>query len=144
MKSATSAVRTVARGGGDAAELSGHPVEVLIGALGQGGVTMYEAETQPGEGTPMHVQAGDSYLYVIAGVYQIFAGERVTVAGAGTAVFVPGGIAHGFTNIGENTARLLGFTTEAVTKQAAREEESVPMAARHLEYGFQLCMDCGD
>lgn len=140
-------VKAVARGGGDAAELSGHPVAVLMGSMGHRGVTMYEAETQPGEGMEMHVQNGDAYLYVVEGVYQISAGEKVTIAGAGTAVFVPRGIAQGFTNISDHVGRLVGFTTAKLMQKLAqvrREDEELSGAAANSEYGFQLCIDCVD
>ena len=144
----TSGVKAVAQGGGNAAELSGHPVEVLIASMGQAGISMYEARSAPGQGTALHTQNGDSSLYVIEGVYQVFAGEKVTVAGPGTAVFVPHGVAHGFTNIGETEARLIGFTSAQALEQKAartvREEESVPLSMLNQGHGFQLCLDCFD
>jgi len=65
-----------------------------------------------GDGPPLHVHyAHDETLFVLEGELHFRIGERDIVAPAGAFAYVPRGVAHTFSNVGETAAKLLGVFT---------------------------------
>jgi len=63
---------------------------------------------------PPHVHHGeDEAFYILEGHLTFTCGERMWEAPAGTFVFLPRGIVHGFRVAADQTARLLQFNTPA-------------------------------
>jgi quercetin dioxygenase-like cupin family protein len=78
-----------------------------------GAFTLLEAEEPPGFGPPMHIHrdAAEAF-YVLAGEYIIFlAGEELPCP-AGSFIFIPAGVPHGF-RVGAIPSRKLNLYTPA-------------------------------
>ncbi len=107
-------------------------------------LTLLEADEPPGFGPPMHVHddAGEAF-YVLAGEYIVFISGEEHRCPAGSFVWVPAGVEHGF-RVGEAQSRKLNIyvpaamegyfetlaeaaTTGTVTSEAALAD----LAARH-------------
>ncbi len=74
-----------------------------------GGFTLLEAEEPPGFGPPMHIH-GDcaEAFYVLDGEYIFFLDGRERPCPAGSFIYVPAGIAHGF-RVGATPSRKLNL-----------------------------------
>src|SRR2546423_7201730 len=63
---------------------------------------------QPNSSPPEHVHAGiDELLCVLAGTFTFKLDGKLSDGGTGTAVYVPGGVAHTYVNSGIEAGRLL-------------------------------------
>jgi mannose-6-phosphate isomerase-like protein (cupin superfamily) len=62
-----------------------------------GAVSVLEAEEPPGLGPPIHVHhdAAEAF-YVLEGEYIMYLGDREVVCPAGSFIFIPRGVRHGF------------------------------------------------
>lgn len=72
-------------------------------------LTLLEAEEPPGFGPPMHVHedAGEGF-YVLSGEYFVYIGSAEHRCPAGTFVWVPAGVEHGF-RVGTSRSRKLNI-----------------------------------
>jgi len=78
-----------------------------------GAFTLLEAEEPAGFGPPMHIHndAAEAF-YVTAGEYIIFVRDEEFACPAGSFIFIPAGIPHGF-RVGSELSRKLNFYTPA-------------------------------
>jgi len=78
-----------------------------------GAFTLLEAEEPPGFGPPMHIHrdAAEAF-YVLAGEYIIFLGDEELPCPAGSFIFIPAGVRHGF-RVGATPSRKLNLYTPA-------------------------------
>jgi quercetin dioxygenase-like cupin family protein len=78
-----------------------------------GAFTLLEAQEPPGFGPPLHVHrdAAEAF-YVLEGEYRIFVGDDECVCPAGSFVFIPAGVVHGF-RVGRAPSRKLNLYTPA-------------------------------
>jgi mannose-6-phosphate isomerase-like protein (cupin superfamily) len=78
-----------------------------------GAFTMLEADEPPGFGPPMHIHhdAGEAF-YVLAGEYIIFLGSEEHPCPAGSFIFIPAGVPHGF-RVGAVPSRKLNLYSPA-------------------------------
>jgi quercetin dioxygenase-like cupin family protein len=85
-----------------------------------GGVfSLVEAVCPPGYASPLHIHyLEDEAAYVLEGRITFFTGRRQVEAVAGSYVFQPRGIAHGFRVACDAPARILCFTVPAGADQA--------------------------
>jgi mannose-6-phosphate isomerase-like protein (cupin superfamily) len=92
--------------------------------------SLLEAEEPPGFGPPLHIHhdAAEAF-YVIEGEYVMFLEEREVSCPAGSFVFIPAGMRHGF-RVGGVASRKLNFYFPAVMvgyfddlSQAIRHDE---------------------
>ncbi len=71
--------------------------------------TLLEADEPPGFGPPMHIHRADAEaFYVLAGEYLIFANDEEYACPAGSFIFIPAGIPHGF-RVGSQPSRKLNL-----------------------------------
>jgi quercetin dioxygenase-like cupin family protein len=79
----------------------------------QGGLTLLEADEPPGFGPPMHIHddAGEGF-YVLSGEYVVYIGADEYRCPAGTFVWVPVGVEHGF-RVGASQSRKLNIYVPA-------------------------------
>jgi quercetin dioxygenase-like cupin family protein len=75
--------------------------------------TILEADEPPGFGPPMHIHrdAAEAF-YVLAGEYVIFVRDEEFVCPAGSFIFIPAGVPHGF-RVGTMPSRKLNLYTPA-------------------------------
>ena len=114
------------------------------GAHTETALTLLEAEEPSGFGPPMHVHddAGEGF-YVLSGEYIVFIGTEERWCPAGTFVWVPAGVEHGF-RVGESQSRKLNIYVpsamegyfDALANSASEgipmsEDELTALAARH-------------
>jgi mannose-6-phosphate isomerase-like protein (cupin superfamily) len=107
-----------------------------------GAFTLLEADEPPGFGPPMHIHHDCAEaFYVIAGEYRIFIGDEEHVCPAGSFVFIPSGVIHGF-RVGDvpsrklniySPAAMVGYFDElsAALERGAADEELAGIAERH-------------
>lgn len=71
--------------------------------------SLLEAEEPPGFGPPLHIHhdAAEAF-YVLEGEYVMFLDDRAVSCPAGSFIFIPAGMRHGF-RVGEAASRKLNF-----------------------------------
>ena len=76
--------------------------------------SLLEAEEPPGFGPPLHIHhdAAEAF-YVLEGEYVMFLDDREVVCPAGSFIFIPAGMRHGF-RVGAAPSRKLNFYFPAV------------------------------
>jgi mannose-6-phosphate isomerase-like protein (cupin superfamily) len=109
----------------------------------EGTFSLLEAEEPPGFGPPLHIHhdAAEAF-YVIAGEYLMFLEEREVSCPAGSFVFIPAGMRHGF-RVGRVASRKLNFyfpaamigyfddLSEAIRNDEVDESALADIARRH-------------
>jgi quercetin dioxygenase-like cupin family protein len=108
-----------------------------------GVVSVLEAEEPPGFGPPIHVHHDCAEaLYVLEGEYIVYLEEREFICPAGSFVFIPQGVRHGFKVGGAPSRKLnlyfpaamIGYFDElasAMTRKGVAEEELTHIATAH-------------
>jgi mannose-6-phosphate isomerase-like protein (cupin superfamily) len=83
-----------------------------VGEETGGEYSLYEAAVPPRLGAPPHIHHRETEAFhVLEGVFEFVKGERTVRAGVGDFVYVPRGVVHGFTSVGEGPGRFLGIVT---------------------------------
>lgn len=111
---ATSAV-VHAAGGGRPLRVMGNPWWVKVAGEQTGGrLAVVEADFAPGTGAPAHLHHDhDECFYILSGRFRFQAGADFREIGAGGFCYVPREVVHGFANISEQSARMMGVITPA-------------------------------
>ena len=107
-----------------------------------GAFTMLEADEPAGFGPPLHIHhdAAEAF-YVIEGVYRIFVEDDEFVCPAGSFIFIPSGVRHGF-RVGDvpsrklnlySPAAMVGYFDELSAAQEGSADEALleDIAGRH-------------
>jgi mannose-6-phosphate isomerase-like protein (cupin superfamily) len=77
-----------------------------------GEYSLYELTVPPQLGALPHIHHRETEAYyVLNGGVEFLKGEQTVRARVGEFVFIPRGMVHGFTNVGQETARFLGIVT---------------------------------
>ena len=77
-----------------------------------GEYSLYELTVPPQLGALPHIHHAEAEaFYVLDGEVEFLKGERTLRAAIGEFVFIPRGVVHGFTNVGQEPARCLGIVT---------------------------------
>ncbi len=93
-----------------------------------GAYALFEVETPPGSGPPLHVQhREDESFYVLEGDFEFSNGEETLRAGAGSLIYVPKGTLHAHNNVGESVGRLLVTQTPGGLYERFFEEVGKPV-----------------
>lgn len=109
--------------------------------------TLLEADEPPGFGPPMHIhrEAAEAF-YVVAGEYVIFVRDQEFVCPAGSFIYIPAGLPHGF-RVGPVPSRKLNLYTPAAMigyfdelSAALAENEADPKALDQIadRYGMDV------
>ena len=101
-------------GEGRAIDLGGFEMSVKAAEGETGGAfSLLEAAEPPGFGPPMHIHhdAAEAF-YVVAGEYVIFVRDEEFACPAGSFIYIPAGVPHGF-RVGKEQSRKLNFYTPA-------------------------------
>lgn len=91
----------------------GDMASIMLSGEQTGGMLAKLACTQPPDsGPPLHLHSNEDELFLmVEGNYSFFADGLWTEVGAGSAVYLPKGIAHCYRNIGTMTGRHWVITT---------------------------------
>ncbi len=114
MSETTDEARILRPGEGRAIDLGGFAMSVkAAGDLTRGAFSLLEAAEPAGFGPPLHIHhdAAEAF-YVLEGEYRIFLGEQEFACPAGSFIFIPAGMAHGF-KVGKVASRKLNLYTPA-------------------------------
>ena len=101
-------------GGGRAIDLGNFAMSVKASGEATGGAfSLLEATEPPGFGPPMHIHhnAAEAF-YVLAGEYLIFLEDRQIACPAGSFIYIPAGLRHGF-RVGRAPSRKLNLYSPA-------------------------------
>jgi mannose-6-phosphate isomerase-like protein (cupin superfamily) len=110
------------------------PNVLLRSEESDGVVSAIEVSSPPGfKGPPLHHHAFDEMFYVLEGELTFQVEDELVTKGSGELVFVPGRVAHAFTNRGDGPARFLIACTPAgferqFARRAAEAEGVAPPA----------------
>ena len=90
----------------------GLDMKILLTTEATGGaISVLMAWHKPGEGPPDHVHFDrEEMFFILEGTYELTVDGHTKPAGAGTIVFIPRNVVHGFKNVGGNTGRMLGWS----------------------------------
>lgn len=76
----------------------------------------FELKVPAGKGAPLHIHhKNDETLHVIEGEFTFQVDDKESKAPAGTFLYIPRGIPHKFTNVGNTEGRLIGTFTPSGT-----------------------------
>lgn len=91
-------------------------------------------ELEPGNYLPTHRDSNEELLHVTAGTVEATVGTETTVLSAGEVTLIPGEVPHGFRNVGNETAHVLGiFPNDELT--ATFEKPLEPFGTAVLTIG---------
>jgi quercetin dioxygenase-like cupin family protein len=94
-----------------------------------GAYSLFETVTQPGGGTPPHLQHfEDESFYVLEGEYTFLVGDQPRVLHAGDHAFVPRETVHAYTNTGDAPGRMLIMTNPGGIHEKFFAEAGEPIA----------------
>ena len=75
----------------------GGPINVLATAEKTGGALgVFENSEAPGQATTLHVHRASEAFYILDGAFEFYIDGEWVDASAGSLVFIPGGVPHGF------------------------------------------------
>ena len=113
----------------------------------EGAFTLLEAQEPPGFGPPLHIHrnAAEAF-YVLEGEYIIFLEGREAVCPAGSFIFIPAGLVHGF-RVGDVPSRklnlyapaaMVGYFDEVAAAISAGNLEDDALADIAKRYGMDV------
>ena len=135
-------------GEGRSIDLGGFLMTVKATAEGTNGAfTLLEAAEPPNFGPPMHIHrdAAEAF-YVLDGEYRIFIEGEETRCPAGSFIYIPAGVVHGF-RVGEAPSRklniyvpeaMVGYFEELAAAIAAGEVGDEQLGAIAERYGMEV------
>ena len=131
-------------GEGRRIDLGGFEMSLKASAEETGGAfSLLEADEPPGFGPPMHIHhdAGEAF-YVTRGVYTIFVREEEFTCPAGSFVYIPAGVPHGFRVGSEPSGKLNIYTPAAMVgyfdELAASETDPDALAEMAERHGMEV------
>ena len=90
-------------------DVEAHFAFPLFWATGNASTAVLCVELEPGKSGPRHVDMPEEILLVEQGEVEIEVGDERALFGPGGLVLVPAMVPHGFRNVGERRARVVGF-----------------------------------
>ncbi len=121
-------------------------VKAIAGETG-GAFSLLEAAEPAGFGPPMHIHrdAAEAF-YVLDGEYLIYLGDRELVCPAGSFIYIPAGLRHGF-RVGDvpsrklnlySPAAMVGYFDELGAAITAGEADPARLDAIALRHGMEV------
>ena len=109
--------------------------------------SLLEAEEPPNFGPPMHIHhdAAEAF-YVVSGEYRIFVNDEESVCPAGSFIYVPAGVPHGF-RVGAVASRklniyapaaMVGYFDELAAAIARNEMDDDTLGEIARRYGMEV------
>lgn len=107
--------------------LGDHQCVKITGAETEGRFAMVESVNEPGLTLPLHLHRNeDEIFYVLEGRVRFTIDGRDVLGEAGTTVFLPKGVPHTWTVVGETPARMLTMLMPAGLEDCFRELAALP------------------
>jgi quercetin dioxygenase-like cupin family protein len=110
-------------------DVQAHFAFPMFWATGNASTAVLCVELDPGKSGPHHIDMPEEILLVDQGEVEIEVGEERSVFGRGGLVLVPAMVPHGFRNVGETRARIVGFFSSN-TVLAISDEVVQPIGSR--------------
>ena len=109
------AATVVSANDGKTLNVFGIGVDVLLRAEDTGGAfSTYRVTAQPGDSVPPHIHENeDESFLVLSGEFECVCGDDVIRLTAGSQIFLPRHVAHGFRNVGAQAGQLIGVSSPA-------------------------------
>lgn len=103
------------RPGAPALHVMGEAIRIQLSGQDTGGAyAVVEDDTPPQAGPPLHVHTReDEAFFVLSGLYEFQIDGQTLTASAGTMLYAPRGVPHGFRNIHTANSRMLIFFSPA-------------------------------
>lgn len=112
-----------------------------------GGFTLLEAAEPPEFGPPMHIHrdAAEAF-YILRGEYVIFIDDQESRCPAGSFVYIPAGVAHGF-RVGPNPSAklniyvpqaMVGYFDDLAAAIASNDADDATLGAIAQRYGMEV------
>lgn len=121
--------RVLAAGEGEAFQMLSHTFVSKVTAEDTNGTwVMHEVTDTADHGAPLHTHPWEETFYILEGELHIQVSGRNIVATAGSSIFIPANIAHGF-KICSSTARILVILpafAEAFYRETGEQITSLP------------------
>ncbi len=132
MATATLAPRHVAPSAGQTYRVIADLVTFKAVAADTGGAySLFEDRSDPGQGTPAHLQRyEDETFFVLEGTYRFLVGDQTVDLAAGGYAFVPRGTVHAARNVGAGPVRLLAAFVPAGPERAMEAFAQAPPEER--------------
>ncbi len=135
-------------GEGRSIDLGNFAMVLKADAAATGGVfSLLEASEPAGFGPPMHIHhdAGEAF-YILEGEYHIFIAEREVLCPAGSFVYIPAGVTHGFRVGGVPSRKLnlylpaamVGYFDELSAALASGDVDPERLATIAIRYGMDV------
>lgn len=87
----------------------GYRVWTVTGQEASIGCTMHYGLVEPGSGAPLHTHESDELIVVLEGKLEGLLQDDKQTVEANQTMVIAKGVPHGFTCVGENTAKVLAF-----------------------------------
>jgi len=98
----------------------------LIGAHGSKELATVYFELEPGDQLGRHTDSAEELLFIIEGDVEVEVGGEITEAGSRSIALVPTMVPHNLRNIGNSTAKVMGFFGGANNIVATFEQAMSP------------------
>jgi quercetin dioxygenase-like cupin family protein len=93
--------------------IEAHATFPLAGALGSENSALVYFELGPGKSLGRHTDSVEELLFILAGTVEVTVGEEQGKISQGEIAVVPTMVPHNLRNVGDETAKVLGFFGEA-------------------------------
>lgn len=110
-------------------DVEAHFAFPMFWATGNASTAVLCVELEPGRCGPRHIDMPEEILLVTRGRVEVEVGGEREVLGPGGLVLVPAMVPHGFRNVGDERARIVGFFSSN-TVVAIADEVVQPLGGR--------------
>lgn len=103
----------------------------MFWGTGNASTAVLYVELEPGWGNGRHTDTPEEILLVLEGKVEVELGDERVTLGPGGLALIPALVPHRFSNVGDRTARIVGFFSSS-TVLAEFEEAVMPIGRRAL------------
>ena len=83
--------------------------ELVNGGLGAESLTVADLTIASGSKAPTHTHPTEEAMVIVDGQLEAILGDEIITVKAGETVFAPAGVKHGFLNLSNSSARVMGI-----------------------------------
>ena len=123
-------------------DVQGIAITIVMDAAGTGGLFgMIETIVPSGSGPPAHTHSHeDETFYVVEGTAEFRLGDEKKICGAGSVIYGPRGVAHGYRNVGENNLKINIIYTPGGVEESFQEwaDTDDPEKVKEMTAGYGI------